>query len=116
MPFDITQPATYVPIIAGVIIPAIVAVLTKANASPNIKSLLAILAAALTSLGLYLSDTSHVQTWAGAASAFVLALVIAGASRVTLTEHIVAKIQAGPGLIGPAGPSRGGEGTGVPPK
>lgn len=88
MQFDITNFATYIPIIAGVVIPFIVALIAKQNASPSLKSLLAAVAAALTALAVYLQNTGTVS-WAGAASAFVLALVVAGASRVTLTEHLV---------------------------
>jgi hypothetical protein len=97
--FDITDPATYVPIIAGVIIPFLVALIAKANTSGTVKSGLAALGAALTALGLYLTDTTGVRTWAGAASAFVLALVIAAASRVSLTgdkvDAVAAKIPGG---------------------
>lgn len=101
MQFDITHPATYVPIVAGVIIPFLVALIAKQDASPTVKSVLAALGAALTALGLYLSDTAHVASWAGAASAFVLALVVAGASRVTLTEDKVQAVAAKvPGGIG----------------
>lgn len=101
MEFDITQTATWVPIVAGVIIPFVVALLAKVNASGNVKALLAALAAALVALGLYLGDVAHAQTWKGAASIFVLTLITAGASRVTLTEHLVqgtaAKVPGGVG-------------------
>ena len=100
MQFDITAPATWIPIVAGVIIPFFVALLAKADASPNVKSVLAVLSAALVALGAYLADVSHAQSWKGAASIFVLALITAGASRVTLTEHVVAKVQAQKGVIG----------------
>lgn len=101
MQFDISQPATYIPIIAGVIIPFAVAWLTKPTASGTVKALLAALASALTALGLYLSDTAHVTTWEGALSAFILALVIAVTSRVSLTGHKVDELQALPtGVIG----------------
>lgn len=102
MQFDITEPATYIPIIAGVIIPFVVALLTKANASPNVKTLLAFLSAGLLALGTYLTDTTGAHTWKGAVSVFVVALVTAAASRVSLTEQWVAKVQAADGgLIGP---------------
>lgn len=101
MQFDISQPATYVPIIAGVIIPFLVALIAKADASGTVKSLLAAVAAALTALGLYLGDAAHAQTWEGAASIFILTLVTAAASRVTLTQDKVDTVaQAVPGGIG----------------
>ncbi len=93
MQFDVTNFATWIPIVAGVIIPFFVALIAKQNASGNLKALLAALSAALVALGMYLSDAG-VHTWKGAASAFVLALVSAGASRVTLTEHQVQAVAA----------------------
>jgi hypothetical protein len=89
MEFDITEPATYVPLIAGVIIPFLVAIIAKSDASGTLKSLLAAVAAALTSLALYLSDASGAHSWEGALSIFVLTLITAAASRVTLTEDKV---------------------------
>ncbi len=101
MTFDITQASTYVPVIAGVVIPFLVALIAAQNANPTVKSLLAAVAAALTALGLYLTDTAHVQTWAGAASVFILTLVTAAASRVTLTQNHVDNVAAkAPGGIG----------------
>lgn len=85
MQFDITAPATYIPIIAGVIIPFFVALLAKQDASGWVKSAIAALSAGLVALGLYLSDTVGAHSWEGAASVFVLALVSAAASRVTIT-------------------------------
>jgi VIT1/CCC1 family predicted Fe2+/Mn2+ transporter len=99
--FDIKQFSTWVPVVAGVIIPFVVALIAKADASGTVKSLLAVLAAALVALGLYLGDASHAQTWKGAASIFVLTLITAGASRVTLTEDKVQAVAAKvPGGIG----------------
>lgn len=94
MTFDITQAATWVPIVAGVLIPFAVAIIAKQDAAPTVKSVLAALGAALTALALYLADTAHVLTWAGAASVFILALVSAAASRVTLTQHLVSATDA----------------------
>lgn len=99
MQFDITQFATWIPIVAGVIIPFVVAALTKASATGNVKALLAALAAALTALGMYLADAG-VHTWKGAASAFILAAVMAAVSRKTFTDHLVADVQAKGGVIG----------------
>lgn len=107
MQFDITAPATYVPIIAGVIIPFLVALLAKQNASGTVKSLLAAAGAALTALGLYLGDVSHARTWEGALSIFILTLVTAAASRVTLTgDKVDAVLEGTPGVIGPVNPHK----------
>ena len=101
MQFDITNYATWIPIVAGVIIPFFVALIAKANASGNVKALLAALSAALVALGTYLADVAHAHSWKGAASVFVLALVSAAASRVTLTQHKVDAVAAKvPGGIG----------------
>jgi len=101
MHFDITVPATWVPIVAGVIIPFVVAWLTTRNASPTVKSLLAALCAALTAVGAYLADLDHVEGWKGVVSIFIEALIVAAASRVTLTEDKVQAVQATGGVIGP---------------
>lgn len=101
MQFDLTEASTYVPVIAGVVIPFLVALIAKQDASGTVKSLLAALSAALVSLGLYLSDAAHAQSWRGAASIFLLTLVTAAASRVTLTEDKVDAVAAKvPGGIG----------------
>lgn len=101
MNFDITQFSTWIPVVAGVVIPFLVALIAKANASGTVKALLAALSAALVALGMYLADVSHAQTWKGAASIFVLTLVTAAASRVTLTEDKVQAVAAKvPGGIG----------------
>jgi hypothetical protein len=100
MQFDITAPATWVPIVAGIIIPFLVALIAKQNASGTVKSLLAAIGAALTALGLYLADASHAQSWKGAASIFVLTLVTAAASRVTLTEDKVQAVAAKTAEVG----------------
>lgn len=101
MQYDISDISTWAPILAGVVLPFLVALIAKANASGTLKSVLAALGAALTALVLYLSDVDHVQSWEGAASVFVLTLVAAGASRVTLTEHKVEAVAVKvPGGIG----------------
>jgi hypothetical protein len=101
MQFDITAPATYIPLIAGVIIPFLVALIAKQDAGGTIKSVLAAVAAALTALGLYLGDASGAHSWEGAASIFILTLITAAASRVTLTQDkvdAVAEKTAGTGI------------------
>jgi hypothetical protein len=101
MQFDITEPATYIPVIAGVIIPFLVALIAKSGASGTVKSLLAALSAALVALALYLGDAAGAHSWEGAASVFILTLVTAAASRVTLTEDKVDAVAAKiPGGIG----------------
>jgi len=82
---NITQYATWVPLLAGVLIPFVVALLTKINASAFQKSLIAVLCLGLTALGTYLMDTGQSHTWRGAATAFVLALFAAASSRLTVT-------------------------------
>lgn len=99
--FNIGEPATYVPLIGGVLIPLVVSLLAAQAASGWIKSAIAALSAALIALGLYLTDTSHVLTWEGAGSAFVLALFMAAASRVTITGGLDSLIaRKVPGGIG----------------
>jgi hypothetical protein len=94
MEFDITNTATWVPIVAGVIIPFFVALIAKQDASGTVKSVLAALSAGLVALGLYLGDAAGAHSWEGAASVFVLALITAAASRVTLTEDKVQAVAA----------------------
>lgn len=107
MQFDITVFSTWVPIVAGVIIPFLVALIAKQNASGTLKSALAALGAALTALGLYLGDVAHAHSWNGAASIFILTLVTAAASRVTLTEDKVQAVAAAvPGGLGPTNPHK----------
>jgi hypothetical protein len=94
MEFDITNTATWVPIIAGVVIPFFVALLARQDASGWVKSLIAGGSAALVALGTYLSDVDGAHSWKGAASVFVLALISAAASRVTLTGGADAALAA----------------------
>lgn len=99
--FDITHPVTWLPLVAGVIIPFLVAWLTTVQASPTLKSVVAAVAAALTSLGAYLAD-GNLHSWNGALSVFVYTAIVAAASRKTFTDHAVAAVQvATPGVIGP---------------
>ena len=99
--FDLTKFATWIPIVAGTVIPFVVAWLTRPGTSGNVKSVFAALGAALTALGMYLGDAG-VHSWKGAASAFILALLLAATTRKTLTDHLVAKVQEKPsGIVGP---------------
>ncbi len=100
MQFDLTDGATWIPVVAGVIIPFFVALIAKANASGTVKSLLAALSAALVALGMYLGDVAGAHSWKGAASVFVLALITAGASRITLTEDKVQAVAAKTSNVG----------------
>lgn len=102
--FDISQPVTWIPLVAGVIIPFLVAYLTTANASGTLKSVVAFVSACLVALGTYLGDVSHAHTLKGATNVVILALVAAVVSRFALTGHKVAVVQEGPsGIIGPTG-------------
>lgn len=91
---DVTQYSTWVPLAAGVLIPFVVALLTKINASPFQKSLIAILCLSLTALGVYLMDTGQSHTWKGALTAFLLALFAAASSRLTVTGGADTKLNA----------------------
>lgn len=82
---NVTQYATWVPLVAGVLIPFAVALLTKINATAWQKSLVAVFCLALTALGTYLMDTGNSHTWKGALTAFLLALFAAASSRLTVT-------------------------------
>lgn len=99
--FDVTEFGTWLPVFAGVIIPFLVALIAKIDASGTVKSLLAAVGASLTALAVYIADESSVRTWAGAASIFIVTLIIAAASRYTLTEDKVeALAKKYPGGIG----------------
>ena len=82
---DITRYEVWIPLVAGVLIPFVVALLTKLEAPAWVKSLVAVVCLALTALGTYLMDTGQSHTWKGAATAFVLALFAAASSRLTVT-------------------------------
>lgn len=91
--FDITEPATYIPVIAGVVLPFLVALIAKQQASGWTKAILAALGAGLSALIVYLENPDHIS-WAGATSAFILAVVVAAASRKTLTDQAVDAVAA----------------------
>jgi hypothetical protein len=80
-----TQYQTWVPLVAGVLIPFVVALLTKLEAPAWVKSLVAVFCLALTALGTYLMDVGQSHTWKGALAAFFLALFAAASSRLTVT-------------------------------
>lgn len=93
---NISQPATYIPLLAGTIIPFVVAYLTKRESSGTMRSVVAFAAAGLTALGAYLADVSHVQTLKGAVQVMIVALASAVVSRYAITGHKVDQVQAGP--------------------
>ncbi len=101
MPFDFSNPSTWIPIVVGIVIPFVVAFLAKQHASGLVKSLIAMATAGLTALGLYLGNAAQTQTWKGAASAFILAIITAGATRTAVTggadDKVAAKIPGGIG-------------------
>jgi high-affinity Fe2+/Pb2+ permease len=86
--------AQLIALVAGVVIPFVVAFLSRPTSSPTLRAVLAAVSAGLVALGTWLTDTSGSHTWRGALSVFVVALVSAATSRVTLTEHKVAAVQA----------------------
>ena len=95
MTVDLTDPQWYVPLVAGTLIPFAVAWLTKLQASPAVKSAVAFACAGLTAVGAYLTDTS-VVAWEGLVSAFVLAVVTAAASRLTVTGGFDTRLAVAP--------------------
>lgn len=99
--FDAAQ---IVALLGGVVIPFVVALLAKANASGTVKSVIAFVSAALLALGTYLTDTAGSHTWKGALSVFFLALVSAAASRVTVTGGADTALQIKTGTVGFGGP------------
>jgi len=83
---DIMRYATWVPLAAGILIPLAVAWLTKLNATPFIKGLVAFVIIGLVSLGTYLANFDGVtHTWNGALYAFVLAIFSAASTRYAVT-------------------------------
>lgn len=80
--FDTAQLIAWV---GGVLLPFVVALLTKARAKLWVMSLIAVLSAGLIALGTYLADVSGAKTWRDAVSVFVIAVVSAAASRYTIT-------------------------------
>lgn len=103
MTFDVTQYQTWIPLLAGVLIPFVVALLTKVNASGMVKSMIAVLCLSLTALGTYLMDTGQSHTWKGAATAFFLALFAAASSRLTVTGGADTKLNVVTGNFGVGG-------------
>lgn len=98
---NIFDTAQLIALIAGVVIPFVVALLARPNASGTVKAILATLAAGLTALATYLGNVDGSHTWKGAVSVFVVAVVVAAASRVTLTGHKVDQVLGGtPGVVG----------------
>lgn len=82
---EVNQYATWIPLLAGVLIPLAVALLTKINASAFVKGLVAFVCIGLTALGTYLLDVNQSHTWTGALYAFVVAMFSAAASRYSIT-------------------------------
>lgn len=96
-----SDPAQLLAFVGGVLIPFLVALLARPAASGNAKALLSFLSAGLLALGLYLTEVTGAKSWQGALSVFIIALITAAASRVSLTGHQVDAVQAGtPGVVG----------------
>ncbi len=99
MTFDITHAETWIPLVSGVILPFFVALVAHQQASGWVKAGLAALGAGLAALIVYLQNTN--LTWQGAVSAFLLAVITAAGTRVTLTGGIDDKLAAAvPGGVG----------------
>ncbi len=94
MTIQITQFPTWAPLLAGVVIPFLVALLTKLRAHGLVKAAVALVLAGLTGLGAYVANVDGSHTWKGALTAFVLALLAAGASRVTVTGGLDTAVAA----------------------
>lgn len=82
---DVFDKAQVIALIGGVILPFAVALLTNAKATGILKSVVAVVCAGLLALGTYLTDTGGAATWRGALSVFVITIVVAAGSRVTVT-------------------------------
>lgn len=70
---------------AGVLIPFVVAYVTKYHAPAWVKSAVALAAAGATAVGLYLADTDGAHTWKGLVTSLITALIAAASTRVTVT-------------------------------
>ncbi len=101
MNFTGIDTAQIIALAGGVLIPFVVALLAKVNASGSVKSLIAVLTAGLLAIATWATDTAGAHTWRGALSVFVVALVSAAASRVTVTggadDKLAAKVPGGIG-------------------
>jgi len=91
MKIDLTQAATWVPLLLGLLIPFLVELLTKIKATSLEKSLIALGSLGLTALGTYLA-ASGAHTLTGAVTAFVLALFSAASSRTSVTGGLDSKL------------------------
>lgn len=97
---DILDKAQIIALIAGVLLPFLVAVLTKARASGAVKALVAFVCAGLLALATYLGDVEGAATWKGALSVFVIAVITAAGSRVTLTGGADTALNNATGNVG----------------
>lgn len=98
---DLFDKAQLVALIGGTVLPFVVALLTKAHASKLVKSLMAVIAAGLVALGTYLTNTGGSTTWRGALSVFVITIIVAAGTRVTVTggaDDALARKTAGLGV------------------
>lgn len=82
---NIFDTAQLLALAGGVLLPFVVALLAKVNASALVKAAIATVSAGVLALGTYLTNTSGGHTWEGAISVFVITIVIAAGSRVTIT-------------------------------
>lgn len=88
----ILDPAIYLPLVGGVLIPFLVALLTKYHASGWLKGVVAFVVTGLTALGVYVADIGQSHTWHGALTAFLLAAVGAVVSRTAYTGGLDTKL------------------------
>lgn len=82
---DLFDKAQVIALLGGVVLPFVVALLTKAYATGLVKSIVALICAGLVALATYLTNTGGATTWRGALSVFVVTIVAAAGSRVTIT-------------------------------
>lgn len=82
---DLFDKAQLIGLLGGAILPFVVALLTNIRASKLVMSLTALVAAGLVALGTYLTDTGGATTWRGALSVFVITIITAAGTRVTIT-------------------------------
>lgn len=89
---DATVNAQTVALILGIGIPFVTAYATKLNASPWLKTLVAVVLAALGTVSASVVGLKGAASLSGLVTAFVLALISAGATRISLTGHVVSAI------------------------
>jgi peptidoglycan/LPS O-acetylase OafA/YrhL len=97
---DVFNTAQLLALIGGVVLPFVVALLSKIHASAFVMAAIATACSGLLALGTYLANMGGAHTWKGALSVFVITVVMAAASRVTITGGADKALQARTGGFG----------------